>query len=213
MIVRDDDAWNFCYAIPNRDPATPRDDTRIVVPNSLQIGPTPPFFCAASETARDVIQQLLNVELPPHPLENFMLPNASDQLPKEALVLAHTMDLIEVFVDDFIRCTLVLAHTMDLIEVFVDDFIRCTDNITHSHLVTFTRAMLHGMYSIFQPPSVTGHKVGDPISEKKLKQLDGLWQHVKEILGWILKKGISNPSHPKKIVGTLHHASMGIPGG
>ena len=192
MIVRDDDAWNFCYAIPNRDPATPRDDTRIVVPNSLQIGPTPPFFCAASETARDVIQQLLNVELPPHPLENFMLPNASDQLPKEALVL---------------------AHTMDLIEVFVDDFIRCTDNITHSHLVTFTRAMLHGMYSIFQPLSVTGHKVGDPISEKKLKQLDGLWQHVKEILGWILKKGISNPSHPKKIVGTLHHASMGIPGG
>ena len=219
MIVRDDDAWNFCYAIPNRDPATSRDDTRIVVPNSLQMGWTesPPFFCAASETARDIIQQLLNVELPPHPLEHFMLPTASDKLPKEAIDL---------------------AHTMDLIEVFVDDFIGCTDNITHSHLVKFTRAMLHGMHSIFQPPSVTGHKGGDPISEKKLKQLDGLWQHVKEILGWILngvnyticlpekkvlkiqatlrqmrKKKKVSLNEFQKIAGTLHHASMGIPGG
>ena len=61
MIVSDADAWNFCYAIPNLDPDTPRDNTHIVVPNSLQMGWTesPPFFCAASETARDVIQQLL----------------------------------------------------------------------------------------------------------------------------------------------------------
>ena len=36
MIVGDDDAWNFCYAIPNEDPNASRDDIRIVVPNSLQ---------------------------------------------------------------------------------------------------------------------------------------------------------------------------------
>jgi len=53
MIVGDDDAWNFCYAIPNLDPAASRDDICIDVPNSLQMGwcESPPFFCAASETA------------------------------------------------------------------------------------------------------------------------------------------------------------------
>ena len=94
-----------------------------------------------------------------------MLPDANAHLPKEALDL---------------------ATTLDLIEVFVDDFIGCTDNLTRSHLVKFTRAMMHGIHSIYPPPSVTGHTGGDPISEKKLKQLEGLWEHVKEILGWIL---------------------------
>ena len=165
MIVGDDDAWDFCYAIPNEDPNASRDDIIIVVPNSLQMGwcESPPFFCAASETAQDVIQQLLEIEdLPPHPLEHYMLPDANAHLPKEALDL---------------------ANTLDLIEVFVDDFIGCTDNLTRSHLVKFTRAMMHCIHSIYPPPSVTGHTGGDPISEKKLKQLEGLWEHVKEILG------------------------------
>ena len=180
---------------------------------------SPPFFCAASEMARDVIQQLLKVDLPPHPFEHYMLPDANATLPKEA------QDL---------------ANTMDLIEAFVDDFIGCTDNLTRSHLVKFTRAMMHGMHSIFQPPSVTGHKGGDPpISKKKLEQLEGLWEHVKEILGWILdganytirlpekkvekiqatlrqlrKKKTIPLNEFQKIAGTLHHAaSMGIPGG
>ena len=220
MVVSDDDAWNFCCAIPNEDPNAARDDIKIVVPNSLQMGwcESPPFFCAASETARDVIQQLLKVDLPPHPFEHYMLPDANVQLPKEAIDL---------------------ANTMDLIEVFVDDFIGCTDNLTRSLFVKFTRAMMHGMHSIFQPPSITGHTGGDPISEKKLKQLEGLWEHVKEILGWILNGANYTISLPEKKVAkiqatlrklskqkkiqlndfqkiagsTLHHASMGIPGG
>ena len=71
MIVSDNDAWNFCYVIPNDDPNATIDDTSIVVPNSLQMGwcESPPFFCAATETARDVIQQLLQVQLPKHPFE------------------------------------------------------------------------------------------------------------------------------------------------
>ena len=60
----------------------------------------------------------------------------------------------------------------------------CRDNLTHSHLVKLTQVMMHGMYSIFQPQSVTGHGAGgDPISEKKkLNQLEGLREHVKEML-------------------------------
>jgi len=78
---------------------------------------SPPFFCAASETAQDVIQQLLKVDLPLHPFEHYMLPDASVNLPKEAIDL---------------------EHKMDLIECFIDDFIGCTDNLTQSHLVKFT---------------------------------------------------------------------------
>ena len=46
--------------------------------------------------------------------------------------------------------------------------------------------MLHGIHSIFPPPSVTGHNGGDPISEKKLVKKDGLWLYQKEILGWLI---------------------------
>jgi hypothetical protein len=75
-------------------------------------------------------------------------------------------------------------------------------------------------------------------SPKNLKQLEGLCEHIKEILGWILnganyticlpekkvakiqttlrqiaKKKTVPLNDFQKIAGTLHHASMGIPGG
>ena len=87
------------------------------------------------------------------------------------------------------------------------------------------------------PPTVTGHNGGDPISEKKLTKLEGLWSHIKEILGWIidgtnytiylpdkkvdkiknkLQRLIKRRSISIKlfqeIAGTLHHTVMGIPG-
>lgn len=85
--------------------------------------------------------------------------------------------------------------------------------------------MLHGIHSIFPPRDITGHSGRDPISEKKLEKLEGLWQHTMEILGWIIdganytiqlppskvKKMITTQF--QKIAGSLHHASMGIPGG
>ena len=161
MIVSDDDAWNFCYAIPPADPATDLDSINIVVPNSLQMGWTesPPFFCAATETARDVIQTLLRTKLPPHKFEKNMLP------PNFSADMQNTADL---------------GHVVNLIEVFVDDFIGCTDKATEEHLLQFSRAMLHGIHEIFPPPSVTGHAGGDPVSEKN-------WRNWKDS-GTTLKK-------------------------
>jgi hypothetical protein len=73
MIVSEADTWNFCSVIPDAT-HTPHnlDNISLVVPSSLQMGWTefPPFFCAASETARDIISQLLGTTLPPHPFEN-----------------------------------------------------------------------------------------------------------------------------------------------
>ena len=62
MAVAADDAGHFCYSLPSTKQGTTLEDTDIVVPNSLQMGwcKSPPFFCAASETARDIIAALLN---------------------------------------------------------------------------------------------------------------------------------------------------------
>jgi len=80
MRVSSEDAWNFCYVLPKTDPDTTLDETEIVVPNCLQMGwcESPPFFCAASETARDVIEALLlELKLPEYPFEGEMLDEAT----------------------------------------------------------------------------------------------------------------------------------------
>lgn len=83
MVVEDEEAWNFAYVLPGGDP----DDIKLVVPSALQMGWTesPPFFCTATETARDVAQALVNdgVELPPHPLEEHTMPRSADANPQE----------------------------------------------------------------------------------------------------------------------------------
>ena len=46
--------WNFAYVLPQEK----GEEVRLVVPTFLQVGwiELPPYFCAASETARDLAQ-------------------------------------------------------------------------------------------------------------------------------------------------------------
>ena len=110
-----------------------------------------------------------------------------------------------------------------------------TDDLAQDHLLQVSHAMIHGINTVFPPLEVTGHNGGEPISENKLAKHDGLWDQIKEILGWI--KDIANfticmpPKKGDKIVatlkslckikklkiiefqkitGTLHHAATGI---
>ena len=221
MAVADEDAWNFCYVLPAQSPGvTNLDDIQIVIPNSLQMGwcESPPFFCAASETARDVIETLLaEVHLPAHKLEDEMLRNAH----RDAVQRLHAA----------------AAYT-NLIEVFVDDFIATTNNGSHDHLKHLSRAMLHGIHSVFPPPEKSGHNGPEPISEKKLEEGEGTWTTTKEILGWLvdgtmftvqlppgkcqkiikLCRKVANMKACKlqifqELAGKLQHASFGVPGG
>ena len=218
MNVEQGGEWNFAYVLPPYDEST---DIELVIPCALQMGwcESPAFFCAATETARDVaVTKIAKHQgtLPPHPLEKWMLPVGKwkkDDLPLLKQKMKH---MLEVYIDDF--CTMV--QTDDLEEL--------------RHV---TRALLHAIHEVFPPPHVTGHKGGDSISIKKLLEGEGVWDTRKQMLGWIFdgitrcielpekkvdnicslihlslrRKGIKFKEF-EQLVGKMRHAAMGIPG-
>jgi hypothetical protein len=120
MMVSKQDAWNFCYVLPSLDPDQPLDQIEIVVPSSLQMGwcESPPYFCAATETALDVIDNLLSsdIDLPHHRFLPKML-EQGDRLHRLAAD----------------------AFTTNLLEVFVDDFCITTNNLSKENLIFFPK--------------------------------------------------------------------------
>jgi hypothetical protein len=164
MIVAEKEVWNCCYVLP--DP--PGHPIRIVVPSALQMGwaESPPYFSAATETGRDIIQGLVadQVELPPpHCFEQYMHPTKAAKRSRSDSP-AHG---IFVYVDDFIGAAV--------------------EDKSGTLLGRITRAALHGIQSVFPSPEITGHIGGkDPISVKKLERGDARWHHEKEILGFLV---------------------------
>jgi hypothetical protein len=219
MVVPQDDEWHFAYVLPTDNPDDP---IQLVIPSCLQMGwcDSPSFFCAASETARDITEELAarpSGSLPPHPLEHWLLPPA--KWPDDAM---------EAHAENFLR----------LMEVYVDDFIQLAQTTDPTQLEHLARAILHGIHSVFPPPAVTGHAGEDPVALKKLKQGDGLFATRKEILGWIFDgarrcielpvdkvERITSELHAtvrrtrvrrkdfEQLRGRLRHACIGIPAG
>ena len=215
--------YNFAYVLPNH----PGEPVEIVIPAALQMGwcLSPPFFCAASETARDVAASYACEPvgaLPEHPLEDMMMPDELFELP----------DVTKLKGKDG-------AKFLQMIEVFVDDFIQLAQTRDPEKLRHLSRAALHGIHSVFPPPSITGHSGAEPVSLKKLLQGEGVWAVRKEILGWMMdgatrcielseKKQLAIQKELKtvmriktgvpynrveKLIGKLRHASIGIPAG
>ena len=154
-------------------PNTPGKPIEILVPSALQMGWTlsPPFFCAAAETARDVAQIYVAEvvgSLPKHPLEDLTMPETFT-LP-DAAVLTGAQS--ETFVQ--------------LLESFVDDFMHLVQSTDPEVLRYCSRALLHGIHSVFPPPTITGHSGSNPVSVKKLEKGEGIWEVRKEILGWMI---------------------------
>ena len=139
---------------------------RIVVPYALQMGwqESPPYFCTATETGRDVIQWLIETDLPlpKHPMEGHVIPDKVD--PPQTSTMSRPWK-VSVYVDDYIIAVLSTVGIR---------FIR-----------RVARASLYGIHSIFPPPIITGHTGGkDPISKKKLEKGDAKLMTRKEILGF-----------------------------
>ena len=167
MVVNKHDAWNFAYVLPA---IHPDDEPTLVVPDSLQMGwsESPPFFCAATETARDVAASALrdNNEATPHPMEDIMMNIDWTTIP------AH-------------KAEPALTKFLTLLEVYVDDFIALVQSTDPTQLRTVSRHLLHAIDNVFPNPSITGSKMGPAISNKKLIE-EGTWETRKEILGWLL---------------------------
>ena len=111
---------------------------------------SPPFFCAATETSRDVAEvftKTLLVSLSPHPLEDYIL--TPDQWPDST------------FHD---TCT----NFLQVLEVDVDNFCSMVQMSNITHLRQISRGILHAIHSVFLPPAITGHAGSDSVSLKKL---------------------------------------------
>ena len=239
MAVSNDDAWNFCYALPSDVPQE-LDDILLVVPNSLQMGWTesPPCFCSGTETARDLMEIILPTveELDVHPLEYKMRPLQNELSTTKNKESDDDMSMSDGDDDNIKPPT--PTPTKTLFECFVDDFMAITNDLCEENLTNISRTMLYAIHAIFPPPDVTGHEGEDSVSIKKIDNGDGRWNYIKEILGWIINGRdytitlpperlekillqINQAKRQKKVAlnemqqlaGKLQHASFAMPGG
>jgi hypothetical protein len=155
--------WNFCYVLPS---SFGSDDIVLVVPTSLQMGwiESPPYFCAASETARDVAALYAERPLDGQHSHAFLHHTQTHEdykaLPTARKAGAPPMRyLMEVYMDDYIDLVIPV----------------CQQDLDHIATATMT-----GIHDVFPPSPTTAT---DPISEKKLARGEGAWANVKEILG------------------------------
>ena len=77
------------------------------------------------------------------------------------------------------------SQFLQLLEVYVDDYLHLVQSTDHTVLRHCSRALLHGIHGVFPPPAISGHGGVDPVSLKKLKAGEGLWETRKDILGWM----------------------------
>ena len=73
-----------------------------------------------------------------------------------------------------------------MIEVFCDNFIHMSQTSDPAKFLHLSRSFLHGIYSVFPLPKVSGHSGQDPISKKNLDSGEGQWAVRKEVLGWMV---------------------------
>ena len=154
--------WNFAYVLPSTFGS---DDVHLVVPTSLQMGwiESPPYFCAASETARDVAAMYAE-----RPMDGCTHP-----------ALHHTQTHEDYKTLPQSR-TPADAPVRYLMEVYVDDFIDIVIPVCQHDLDHIAAATMTGIHDVFPPAETTDN---DPISHKKLERGEGAWANVKEILG------------------------------
>jgi hypothetical protein len=156
------DEWKFAYVLPQ----APGEPIKIVVPTSLQMGwvESPPYFCAATETSRDIAMQYCETKLGTLKKQKIDALVAGDttvaELPDTSETQKYMRYLIEVYVDDFMA--LVLPTSLR--------------EVTH-----VGRAVMHGIHDIFPE-----HKddATNLITKNKLLKGKGQMSTSKTLLGF-----------------------------
>ncbi len=135
--------YNFAYVLPQKKgkPIT------LVVPTSLQMGwvESPPYFCAASETVRDVATEYCETSvgsLPQHKFIRHITGSREFQaLPKNSP---------DGNSDGFLYA----------LEVYVDDFINIIIPMSQEQLIHVATAIMSGIHDVFPADLVNSN---DPI--------------------------------------------------
>jgi len=138
----------------------------LVVPTSLQMGwvESPPYFCTATETARDITTEYTNMPvgaIPEHKFSRYTVDGESYADRPEDHEGQPFWTMIEVYVDDFM--SLVIP-------------------ISKSQLQHTVAAVMMGIHDVF--PAKDEDDGDDPISENKLKKLEGQYSTAKTLLGF-----------------------------
>ena len=162
MDCAEGEEYNFAYVLPQEEgkPVT------LVVPTSLQMGwvESPPYFCAATETARDVATTYADTPVGSLPAHKFLKhvrgDAAANALPASARPDSPCRYCLEVYVDDFM--SIVIPTSREQLD----------------HVAT---AVMTGIHDVF-PADL--HDNNDPISEKKLLKGEGQYSMLKTLLGF-----------------------------
>ena len=142
--------YNFAYVLPQEEgmPIT------LVVPTSLQMGwvESPPYFCAATETARDIASDYCDTPVGSLPHHKFA---------------KHVKGTKEF---DELPTTSKKGNLFYALEVYVDDFMSIVIPTSKEQLEHVATAIMTGIHDVFPADIVDGN---DPISEKKLQKRGG----------------------------------------
>jgi hypothetical protein len=156
--------YNFAYVLPQEEGKP----TTLVVPTSLQMRwvESPPYFCTASETARDIATDYCETpvgSLTPHNFVHHVM--GSDEF--QALP-ANTLN---GRANGFLFA----------LEVYVNDFVSIVIPMSQEQLVHVATAIMSGIHDVFPADLVDSN---NRISEKKLRKGEGQYALIKTILGF-----------------------------
>ncbi len=153
--------WNFAYVLPQPEGAPPQ----LFALTSLQMGwvESPPYFCVATETVRDIAMEYINTpvaSLPHHKFTKYIIGN------QDFNVLPESTEQSTGFVY--------------MVEVYVDDFKSLGIPVSKAQLCHYATAVMTGIHDVF-PPNVKDSC--NPILEKKLIQGEGRYSTQKNTTG------------------------------
>ena len=153
--------WNFAYVLPQ----APGEPIKLVIPTSLQMGwiESPPYFCAASETARDVGVKYIETPVGSLPKHKFLKYAAVGE-DFESLPITTTKERFPYTV-----------------EIYVDDFVGMAIPASQEQLEHVATGIMMGAHDVF-PEDENDEE--DPLSLKKMKKFESMWALKKDVLGF-----------------------------
>ena len=161
MDCEEGEEYNFAYVLPQEEcmPIT------LVVPTSLQMGwvESAPYFCAATETARDIASDYCDTPVESLPHHKFA---------------KHVTGAKEF---DELPTTSKNGKLFYALEVYVDDFMSIVIPTSQKQLEHVATAIMTGIHDVFPNDIVDSN---DPISKKKLLKGEGKYSLFKTLLGF-----------------------------